>query len=164
MCKGCLKSSQLKGQAAVHRAANTSLASGRVQHERMQLSTSVNVAHENAQLHLHGSSVQMLVGRQAAQRCYATVHQATLDVLKLAYLAEREDADCVLVSRAITSRTKGFVGIGKVPTVRLCPGSGALSTNTLNRQDIRAWTCIRHTECCDSCKHMPTPSGQQQQR
>lgn len=46
----------------------------------------------------------------------------------MVHLAVRDEVDCVLVRRAIRSRTNGFVGRGKVPTERLWPGSGALST------------------------------------
>ena len=45
-------------------------------------------------------------------------------------LAPLEEVDCVVVSRAMRSRMNGLLGSGNLPTTKLCPGSGALSTNT----------------------------------
>ena len=45
-------------------------------------------------------------------------------------LAARDEVEVVLVRRATRSRTKGLLASGNLPTTRLWPGSGALSTNT----------------------------------
>lgn len=64
-------------------------------------------------------------------------HDVTLPTDKQHYnrtdLAAREQVEVVLVRRAMRSRTKGLLGSGNLPTTRLCPGSGALSTNTCPR-------------------------------
>ena len=49
-------------------------------------------------------------------------------------LAARDEVDCVLVRRAMRSRTNGLLGSGNLPTIKLCPGSGALSTKTLQKE------------------------------
>lgn len=59
-------------------------------------------------------------------------------------LAAREEVEVVPVKRPMRSRTKGLLGSGNLPTTRLCPGSGALSTNTCPKQ----W----HHQICLHCK------------
>ena len=50
-------------------------------------------------------------------------------------LAPLEEVDCVVVSRAMRSRMNGLLGSGNLPTTKLCPGSGALSTNTCHAHE-----------------------------
>ncbi|KAA6421161.1 MAG: hypothetical protein FRX49_08860 [Trebouxia sp. A1-2] len=50
-------------------------------------------------------------------------------------LAPLEEVDWVVVSRAMRSRMNGLLGSGNSPTTKLCPGSGALSTNTCHAHE-----------------------------
>ena len=56
-------------------------------------------------------------------------------------LAPLEEVDCVVVSRAMRSRMNGLLGSGNLPTTKLCPGSGALSTNTCHAHETWMTHC-----------------------